>query len=141
MNSRLFLISLLSGWMWTVSCFKVFYLFVAVFMQSILSAVSSWSLVMYVTQKFHLDYLYSIFFLDIIMFTSFVWCIIEQQGSIYSNSISTEGITIPCYLLFFRFLFGYMDDRNKKDLFICCLLCLAHYKMPRFEFRLCFCLI
>lgn len=98
------------------------YLFVAVFMQSILSAVSSWSLVMYVTQKFHLDYLYSIFFLDIIMFTSFVWCIIEQQGSIYSNSISTEGITIPCYLLFFRFLFGYMDDRNKKDLFICCLL-------------------
>ena len=46
--------------------FGVDYLFVAVFVQSILAAVSSWSLIMYVTRKFHLHNLDSLFFLCII---------------------------------------------------------------------------
>lgn len=102
--------------------FGVDYLFMAVLVQSILTAVSSWSLVMYITRKFHLHYLISVFFLCILMSTSFVWSFVEQQGGIYSNSILSEGIVIPCYFLFFRFLLEYMDHRSKKNLFICCLL-------------------
>lgn len=97
------------------------YLFAAMFVQSILAAVSSWSLIMYVARKFHLHNFDSIFFLCILMFTSFVWRFVEQQGCIYSNSVLTEGIAISCYLLFFRFLSEYVENRNKKELIVCCL--------------------
>lgn len=40
----------------------------------------------------------------------------------YSNSILTEGLTISCYLLFFRFLLAYVFKHTKRDLLICAVL-------------------
>lgn len=99
-----------------------FYLTVVVYVQSILAAISSWSMIMYLRKKFLLNELYSVCFLCMILLPSLVWRVVEQWGCTYSNSILTEGITILCYILFIRFLLEYVDCERRKCLYICCLL-------------------
>lgn len=99
-----------------------FYLTPAVYIQSILAAISCWSLAAFLTQKFHVSKFFSMIILFIPMAVSLLCRFAAQRGSMYSNSILTEGITISLYLLFFRFLLEYVTSHTRKSLFICCIL-------------------
>lgn len=103
-------------------CSSDFYLTVAVIIQSILAAFASWSLAAYLTKEFHLNKLFSLITLFITFAVSLLCRFAAQRGSMYSNSILTEGIAISCYLLFFRFLIEYVFRQNTKSLFICSVL-------------------
>lgn len=99
-----------------------FYLTVIVFLQSVLAAFASWSLAIYLTKEFRLNRLFSSFLLFIPLAVSLLCRFAAKRGSMYSNSILTEGITISCYLLFFRFLFEYAVKQSKKSLLFCSIL-------------------
>lgn len=98
-----------------------FYLFMAALFQSILAAVATWSLTAYLHKEFHLNKAFSLLLLTISPAVSLLCRFAAKRGSMYSNSILTEGITISCYLLFFRFLFEYITKQTKKALFACSL--------------------
>lgn len=101
-------------------CGPDFYLTFAVFVQSILAAVAAWSLTLYLTEEFHLNRLISFCTLLLSFAVSLLCRFAAQRGSMYSNSILTEGITISCYLLFFRYLLAYALKPAGKTLFLCC---------------------
>ncbi len=99
-----------------------FYLDVAALAQSLLAAVSSWSLIAYLSKNLRLGRAISFFLLCIPFAVSLLCRFAARRGSMYSNSILTEGIAISCYLLFFRFLFEYALSQSRKSLFLSCLL-------------------
>lgn len=98
------------------------YLIAAVLFQSILAAVAAWSLAAFFAREFHLSKAVSLLVLGIPMAVSLLCRFAAKRGSMYSNSILTEGLTIPGYLLFFRFLLAYVYQYKKRDLFACALL-------------------
>ncbi len=102
-------------------CGSDFYLTFAVFVQSILAAIAAWSLTLYLTKEFCLNRLVSFCTLLLSFAVSLLCRFAAQRGSMYSNSILTEGITISCYLLFFRYLFAYVLKPTGKKLFLCCI--------------------
>lgn len=99
-----------------------FYLFAAVLFQSVLAAAAAWSLTAYLHREFQLSKTFSLLLLAISPAVSLLCRFAAKRGSMYSNSILTEGITISCYLLFFRFLFEYAAKQTKKALLVCALL-------------------
>lgn len=99
-----------------------FYLHIIVLLQSILAAFASWSLAVYLAKEFHLSRLFSSLILLVPPAVSLLCRFAAKRGSMYSNSILTEGITISCYLLFFRYLFEYAVRQSKKSLLFCCML-------------------
>lgn len=98
------------------------YLFLAVLIQSILAAVAAWSLAAFLYREFHLSKAVSLLLLLISPAVSLLCRFAARRGSMYSNSILTEGLTISCYLLFFRFLLAYVFGHAKRDLFMCAML-------------------
>lgn len=98
------------------------YLFFAVLMQSILAAVAAWSLAAFLYREFYLSKAVSFLILLISLAVSLLCRFAARRGSMYSNSILTEGLTISCYLLFFRFLLAYVFKHTKRDLLICAAL-------------------
>lgn len=99
-----------------------FYLFAAVLLQSVLAAVAAWSLAAFLYQEFHLNKAFSLLILCMPLAVSLLCRFAARRGSMYSNSILTEGIAISLYLLFFRFLFEYILKHTKRTLFICAFL-------------------
>lgn len=99
-----------------------FYLLAAVLVQSILAAVAAWSPASYLRREFQLNNALSLLILSISPAVSLLCRFAAKRGSMYSNSILTEGLTISCYLLFFRFLFEYALHHTKKSFFACLLL-------------------
>lgn len=99
-----------------------FYLTAAIFVQSILAALSCWSLAAFLTKKISVNRLLSMGILFIPMAVSLLCRFAAQRGSMYSNSILTEGITISLYLFFFRYLLEYVTDRTRTSLAVCCIL-------------------
>lgn len=98
------------------------YLFFAVLCQSILAAVAAWSMAVFLYQEFHLSKAVSLLVLGIPLAISLLCRFAARRGSMYSNSILTEGFTISAYLLFFRFLFAYVFRHTKRELFVCAFL-------------------
>lgn len=94
-----------------------FYLFAIVLVQSILAAVAAWSIAALFYRKLHLSKLFSLLVLCVPLAVSLLCRFAAARGSMYSNSILTEGISISCYLLFFRFLFEFTLQHTKKALF------------------------
>lgn len=108
---------------WIFSNFgEDFYLTPVVYIQSILAAISCWSLASFLTQRLHFGRLFSMIILFIPMAVSLLCRFAAQRGSMYSNSILTEGITISLYLLFFRYLLEYVTSHTRKSFVICCIL-------------------
>ena len=99
-----------------------FYLTAAIFAQSILAALSCWSFAAFLTRKLPVSRLFSMGALLIPMAVSLLCRFAARRGSMYSNSILTEGITISCYLIFFRYLLEFYFSRTRKSLAWCCLL-------------------
>lgn len=98
------------------------YLFAVVLVQSILAATAAWSMAVFLYQEFHLSKAFSLLILWIPMAVSLLCRFAARRGSMYSNSILTEGLTISGYLLFFRFLFGYTLRHTRSALFACTFL-------------------
>lgn len=98
------------------------YLFAVVLVQSILAAVAAWSMAAFLYQEFHLSKAFSLLILGIPLAVSLLCRFAARRGSMYSNSILTEGLTISGYLLFFRFLFAYVFRHTKRELFACAFL-------------------
>lgn len=98
------------------------YLFFAVLFQSILASVAAWSVTAFLYREFRLSKPVSLLILGIPLAVSLLCRFAAKRGSMYSNSILTEGFTISAYLLFFRFLFAYVLRHTKRELFICAFL-------------------
>lgn len=97
------------------------YMVAAVLFQSILAAVAAWSLAAFLAREFQLSKAVSLLVLGIPMAVSLLCRFAAKRGSMYSNSILTEGLTISGYLLFFRFLLAYVYQHKRKDLLVCAL--------------------
>lgn len=98
------------------------YLLMVVVVQSLLAAYAAWNVAVYFSKKFELGYFLSsvVFFIPIA--TSLLNRFVAGRGSMYSNSILTEGITIPLFLLFFRYIYEYICTQSHKALVISCAL-------------------
>ena len=99
-----------------------FYLTVSIFLQSILAAVAAWSLSAFLTRAFHLHKIISLLTLFLSFAVSLLCRFAAQRGSMYSNSILTEGIAISCYLILFRYLADYVLKPSYKKLLASCVL-------------------
>lgn len=99
-----------------------FYLNVVVALQSILAAISTFLLEEYIRKTMFLSKVCATFVLLIPMSVSLLCRFAARRGSMYSNSILTEGIAISLYLLFFRFLIEYVIWNTRKSLFWCAVL-------------------
>lgn len=99
-----------------------FYLTAAAFAQSILGALAAWSLAAYIYREFRLPRTLAMLVLLVPLGVSFLCRFAAQRGSMYSNSILTEGIAISGFLLFFRYLIEYTFTQKKRSLFLCSLL-------------------
>ena len=103
--------------------FGDFYLQAAVLGQSILAGIAAYSISNYLTKELKLPIWISICILAMPLATSLLCRYAAQRGSMYSNSILTEGIAISIYLLFIRFCIEYLLHQTKKSFILCCLLC------------------
>lgn len=101
-----------------------FYLEVVVFLQSILAAIAAFMMEEYLRKELNLSKVCAVFILVIPMAVSLLCRFAARRGSMYSNSILTEGITISLYFIFFRFLIEYAIHYTRKSLCMCGLLTL-----------------
>ena len=92
------------------------WLFLAVLIQSVLTAVATWSLVNYLHKEMQLKGILSGMLAAICLAVSLLCRFGARRGAMYSNSIETEGICIPLFLLFFRYLLEYTLHQRKKAL-------------------------
>lgn len=99
-----------------------FYLTAIAFFQSMLAAFASFSLVRFLWRVFRLSWAWALILLAMPLAVSLLCRFAAKRGSMYSNSILTEGITISCYLFFFRYLLEYFYHMTKKSLLLCCIL-------------------
>ena len=99
------------------------YLLMVVVAQSMLAAYAAWNVAVYFRRQFQLGYVLSgiVFFIPIA--TSLLNRFVAGRGSMYSNSILTEGITISLFLLFFRYVYEYLVTSSRKAFLVS--VCLA----------------
>lgn len=102
--------------------FGEIYLLMVVVAQSLLAAYAAWNVTIYFRKQFDLGYFLSsvVFFIPVA--TSLLNRFVAGRGSMYSNSIMTEGITISLFLLFFRYMYEYIVTFSKKALIVSCVL-------------------
>lgn len=98
-------------------------LLMVVVAQSMLAAYAAWNVAVYFRRQFRLGYVLSgiVFFIPIA--TSLLNRFVAGRGSMYSNSILTEGITISLFLLFFRYVYEYLVTSSRKAFLVS--VCLA----------------
>ena len=92
------------------------YLFGVVLLQSILAGISAFALSEYLRQECRLKEVEAFFLLLIPMAVSLLCRYAAGRGSMYSNSILTEGIAVSGYLLFFRYLMEFVFHHTRKGL-------------------------
>ena len=92
------------------------YLFVAVIIQSLLAAIAASVLADYIHKVCNLGKFFSLLILSVPLFTSLLNRFVASRGSMYSNSILTEGLAISLFLLFMRFCMGYIITGKRSDL-------------------------
>ncbi len=94
------------------------YLFWVVGVQSILAAVSVSVLVIYLVRQLKLSKWMGYILMMIPLGVSLLNRYAAKRGSMYSNCILTEGITISIFLLFIRFVYEYMITGSRRSLVI-----------------------
>lgn len=94
------------------------YLFAIVILQSILAAYVAWNSTIFFKKQFQLNNIYTglVFLMPIMV--SLLNRFVARRGSMYSNTILTEGIAIPLFLLFFRYVYEYIIKCSTKALVI-----------------------
>ena len=97
------------------------YLMIVVLLQSVLAAIASWSLVIYIFKNVVTDQTLSMVILSIILAVSLLTRFVIR-GTMFSNCILTEGITVSCYTLYFRYLMEFVTRKTRKSFLICCVI-------------------
>lgn len=95
-----------------------FYLTAAAFLQSLLAALATWSLIHYLQKSLNLSYWITLLLAVIPLAASLLCRFAAKRASMYSNSILTEGIACSLFLLFFRYLCEYCFKQSKKSIVI-----------------------
>ena len=91
------------------------YLFWVAGMQSIFAGISVGSLVAYLVKRLKVRVWTGYALTLIPILVSLLNRYAAKRGSMYSNCILTEGITISIYMLFIRFLFEYICTGKRSD--------------------------
>lgn len=101
------------------------YLFAAVIIQSLLAAVSTSLLTVFIYRTCNLNKPVSLLIMSIPIFTSLLNRFVASRGSMYSNSILTEGLAISLFLMFMRFSIRYIINGQKSDLILSMVITIA----------------
>lgn len=94
------------------------YLLYVVIFQNILMAFSGWILADYLRKKLNIHKLYSIILYLLPITTSLLCRFAAKRASMYTNSILTEGICIPLYLLFIYCILHYLWEYSTLHLIL-----------------------
>lgn len=98
------------------------YLLYVVILQSLLTAFAAWKITIYIRDKFALGYVSSTVIFLIPIFVSLLNRFIAKRGSMYSNSILTEGLAIPLFLLFICYIYDYLVEETYKSFIVSSIL-------------------
>lgn len=98
------------------------YLTAAAFLQSILAAIAAWSITVFLYRELKLSRILSFSVLFIPLAVSFLCRFGAKRAAMYSNSILTEGIACPLFLIFFRYQLDYWYHQSAKSLMTAALL-------------------
>lgn len=98
------------------------YLLWVVVLQSLLAAFAAWKIAIYIRNRFSLGYFSSTIIFIIPVFVSLLNRFVAKRGSMYSNSILTEGVAVPLFLLFICYLYDYMLEKSRKSLVVAMIL-------------------
>lgn len=105
-----------------LACFRFFnpdeYLLYVVILQSLLMAIAGWMLADYLRKKLHIWKPYSIILYILPICTSLLCRFAAKRGSMYTNSIMTEGICTSLYLLFIYCILKYLWDTSKTHIIL-----------------------
>lgn len=94
------------------------YLQTAVLVQGLLMAFAIFSLVWFLRKEFKLN-IYKTLLIEILFLLVSLLCrFAAKRGSMYSNSLLSESLAYPLFILFFRFVFEYLLTGTKKPLII-----------------------
>ena len=98
------------------------YLLMVVVLQSVLAAFVAWNVTIYLKNKFQLHAVLAalVFLLQLVV--SLLNRFVAGRGVMYSNSILTEGITLPLFLLFIRYVYEYIADKSRRALIVSCVI-------------------
>lgn len=107
------------------------YLYIAVLGQCILAGFAAFCITNYLAKEFKLPIWIQYGILAMPLATSLLCRFAAQRGSMYSNCILTEGITISLYLLFFRFCMEFLLHKTKKSFIWCSLICFFAISMRK----------
>lgn len=92
------------------------YLLHAVIFQSLLMGFCGWILADYLRRKLCIHKVYSLVLYFLPIATSLLCRFAAKRGSMYTNSILTEGICTSLYLLFIYCILKYLWDSSKKHI-------------------------
>ncbi len=98
------------------------YLYVAVFFQNLFLAVAAWSLAEYIRKEFSLKYGWEALMLLVVMATSLITRCLTLMYAMYSNTILTEALAIPMFLLCIRYSIDYVFNRRIYALVMDCIV-------------------
>ena len=88
------------------------YLLISITVQGLLMGFSGWCLADYLRKKLSIHPLYSIILYSLPIGTSLLCRFAAKRGSMFTNSILTEGICTSLYLLFFFCILKYLWDNS-----------------------------
>lgn len=98
------------------------YLTAAVFVQGMLCAVAAWELARFLTKEFGRLRPDNLVLLSLPLFVSLLCRFGAKRAAMYSNSILSEGICIPLFLLFARWMLEYCFRKGGKALLMAAVL-------------------
>lgn len=98
------------------------FLLMAAIIQSILQGYVVWNVTVYLRKQFSLNMLYTGMVILIQIAVSLLNRFVALRGSMYSNSIMTESICIPLFILFIRYIHEYVVDKKRRSIIIACFL-------------------
>ena len=98
------------------------YLYIAVLVQSLITAFSVYELSKMIAEKLELKWFEQTMIIIILLIVSLLCRFASKRGSMYSNSILSESIAYPLYLLFFKFVISYAFDEKDKNLLLCSII-------------------
>lgn len=98
------------------------YLFVAVIIQGLLMAYAIYSFVSFLEKELNLNIFYKLSIIFLFLFVSLLCRYAAKRGSMYSNSILSESVAYPLFIIYFRYLLEYAFYHNKRSLITSCIL-------------------
>ena len=107
------------------------YLFWIAVFQSILAALAAYTLVNYLRKTIDISKLCTLCLAAMPFAVSILCRFVAKRGSMYSNSILTEGVTISLYMIFLRFILEYYFTQSKKSFWWCIILILVQISVRK----------